>query len=184
VLVARRGDRLRALADSLGPERVSILAADLLDDDAPRRILEHVGSRHGRLDLLVNNAGAAWRGNFADGGYENVRRTMAINFDAQVRLTEELLPLLRSSAPSAIVNVASTAGRVARAGSGGLQRFEVRPGRLVGLAVGGGALGRRPRRPGPSGLHLDRGIPAVRADRQAAHPLDGLNTGEGGRGHL
>ena len=43
---------------------------------------------------------------------------MAINFDAQVRLTEALLGLLRSSSPSAIVNVASTAGRVARAGSG------------------------------------------------------------------
>jgi uncharacterized protein len=43
---------------------------------------------------------------------------MLINFDAQVRLTEALLPLLRSSTPSAIVNVASTAGRVARASSG------------------------------------------------------------------
>ena len=43
---------------------------------------------------------------------------MAINFDAQVRLTEALLGLLRASAPSAIVNVASTAGRVARGGTG------------------------------------------------------------------
>ena len=43
---------------------------------------------------------------------------MRLNFDAVVRLTEALLPLLRSSAPSAIVNVASTAGRVARPGSG------------------------------------------------------------------
>ena len=70
------------------------------------------------MDLLVNNAGAGFRASFADGGYENVRRTMAINFDAQVRLTEALLALLRASAPSAIVNVASTAGRVARAGTG------------------------------------------------------------------
>jgi short-subunit dehydrogenase len=43
---------------------------------------------------------------------------MELNFDAQVRLTEELLPLLRASAPSAIVNVSSTAGRVARGGAG------------------------------------------------------------------
>jgi short-subunit dehydrogenase len=118
VLIARREERLRALAASLGEERVSFVAVDLLDDDAPERIREHVSERHGRLDLLVNNAGAAWRATFANGGYENVRRTMAINFDAQVRLTEALLPLLRASAPSAIVNVASTAGRVARAGSG------------------------------------------------------------------
>ena len=118
VLVARREERLRALASSIGERRVSWVAADLLDEDAPARIRDHVSQRHGRLDLLVNNAGAAWRAHFADGGYENVRRTMAINFDAQVRLTEALLPLLRASAPSAIVNVASTAGRVARAGSG------------------------------------------------------------------
>jgi short-subunit dehydrogenase len=118
VLVGRREERLRALSDALGEERVSFLAVDLVDEDAPALIREHVAERHERLDLLVNNAGAAWRARFADGGYENVRRTMAINFDAQVRLTEALLPLLRASAPSAIVNVASTAGRVARAGTG------------------------------------------------------------------
>jgi short-subunit dehydrogenase len=125
VLVARREERLRALAAELGggageaaSRRVSHLAVDLLDEDAPARIREHVLERHGRLDLLVNNAGAAWRASFADGGYANVHRTMLINFDAQVRLTEALLPLLRSCAPSAIVNVASTASRVARARSG------------------------------------------------------------------
>jgi short-subunit dehydrogenase len=118
VLVARREERLRSLAAELGEGRVSHLAVDLLDEDAPARVLAHVTERHGRLDLLVNNAGAAWRATFADGGYENVRRTMAINFDAQLRLTEALLPLLRASAPSAIVNVASTAGRVARGGTG------------------------------------------------------------------
>jgi short-subunit dehydrogenase len=118
VLVARREQRLHDLATQLGERQVSFIAVDLLDENAPTRIRDHVLERHGRLDLLVNNAGAAWRANFADGGYENVRRTMAINFDAQVRLTEALLPLLRASAPSAIVNVASTAGRIARAGSG------------------------------------------------------------------
>jgi short-subunit dehydrogenase len=117
VLVARREGRLRALCEQLG-ERASYVAIDLLDEDAPERIAEHVRERYGRLDLLVNNAGAAWRATFAEGGYANVHRTMEIDFDAQVRLTEALLPALRDSAPSAIVNVASTAGRVARAGSG------------------------------------------------------------------
>ncbi len=118
VLVARRADRLAEVAASLdGP--VSWLALDLTADDAPTRVREYlleVGG--GRLDLLVNNAGAARRARFADGGHANVRWTMAVNFDAPVRLTQELLPLLRSSAPSAIVNVASTASRVARAGTG------------------------------------------------------------------
>jgi len=118
VLVARRQQRLRALADALGAERVSCVAVDVTDEDAPAQIHDHVRERHGRVDLLVNNAGAAWRARFGDGGYENVRRTMALNFDAQLRVTEALLELLRSSAPSAIVNVASTAARVARPGTG------------------------------------------------------------------
>jgi len=117
VLVARREERLQQLAESL-PAEASLVATDLTDGDAPERIRAHVEEKHDRLTLLVNNAGGAWRAKFADGGYENVRRHMEVNFDAVVRLSESLLPLLRASAPSAVVNVASTAGRVARGGSG------------------------------------------------------------------
>jgi short-subunit dehydrogenase len=118
VLVARREDRLASLAAAL-PCPATYVAVDLTADDAPARVRAHVEATHGgRLTLLVNNAGASWRATFADGGWENVRRTMAVNFDAVVRLTEALLPLLRAGAPSAIVNVASTAGRIARPGAG------------------------------------------------------------------
>jgi uncharacterized protein len=114
ILVARREDRLKALADELGGG-AKIVAVDLTDDDAPAKVAEAVGDE---LHLLVNNAGAAWRGRFGDTGWEHVKRHMELNFDAQVRLTEALLPALRKSAPSAIVNVASTAARVARGNSG------------------------------------------------------------------
>jgi short-subunit dehydrogenase len=118
VLVARREELLRELAESL-PCPATYLALDLTDEDAPARVRAHLEAEHGAaLHLLVNNAGAAWRAKFVDGGYANVRRHMELNFDAVVRLTEELLPMLRRSAPSAIVNVASTAGRVSRAGTG------------------------------------------------------------------
>src|SRR4051794_9159564 len=70
VLVARREDRLRALADELGG--APVIAADLPRAEEPRRIAEAVEREHGRLDLLVNNAGAAWRGTFAETGTENV----------------------------------------------------------------------------------------------------------------
>jgi uncharacterized protein len=118
ILVARREERLRALAESL-PCEASWVAVDLTEPDAPERIRAHVAERHGgRLTLLVNNAGASWRGSFGEVGYANVQRHMELNFDAVLRLTEALLPQLRAAAPSAIVNVASTAGRVARARTG------------------------------------------------------------------
>ena len=107
IAVARRAERLEKLADG-----VVAVPADLTDADAPARVREAVEREGGRLELLVNNAGAEWRSTFAEGGYANVRQTMDVNFDAVVRLSEALLPLLRASTPSSIVNVSSVAGRV------------------------------------------------------------------------
>ena len=121
VLVARREDRLRALADELGG--ATVIAEDLVGPGAPGRIAQTVEREHGRLHLLVNNAGGSWRASFAEGGWANVERHMKLNFEAPLRLTENLLPLLRRTAQAstrrvAIVNVASTAARVSRPRAG------------------------------------------------------------------
>ena len=122
VLVARRRERLDGLAAELGGGLV--IAGDLTRPETLAEILARVQEEHGRLDLLVNNAGAAWRGTFSDTGWANVHRHMQLNFEAPVRLVEALLPLLRATAAQrpgrrvSIVNVASTAGRVARPRSG------------------------------------------------------------------
>ena len=144
MLVARREERLRELA---APRAVAGRRARELGRGRSRgrgRAGADPRARHSsatgdKLDLLVNNAGAAWRKPFAEGGYENVRRTMAINFDAQVRLTEALLGLLRSSAPSAIVNVASHRRACDAQGHRRLQRLQGRARVVVGRAVDGGA---------------------------------------------
>src|SRR3954452_22702880 len=114
LLVARREDRLKSLADEIG---AIYAAADLTDPEAVARVARRAESEFNRLDLLVNNAGGnRKRGEFgdADYGYEYVREIMDQNFDSAVRVTEALLPFLRRSAPSAIVNVGSIAGRIAR----------------------------------------------------------------------
>jgi len=126
VLVARREEKLRALAEELGG--ATVIAIDLTADDAPQHVREIVEREHGELHLLVNNAGAAWRGRFADTGWANIERHMKLDFEAPVRLTEALLPLLRRTAAAAaghtpdrhvaIVNIASTASRVSRPSSG------------------------------------------------------------------
>ena len=124
MLVARRQERLDALAHELGG--ATVVAVDLTEPEAPAEVLAAVARAHGELHLLVNNAGGSWRGGFAETGWENVERHMKLNFEAPVRLTEELLPLLRATAakraptakPRAIVNVSSTSGRVGRPRAG------------------------------------------------------------------
>jgi uncharacterized protein len=123
VLVARRQDRLDKLAAELGG--ATVVAVDLTDPSAPHAVLEAVGRAYaGELHLLVNNAGARWAGSFAETGWDNVERHMKINFEAPLRLTDTLLPMLRATAakqqrPVSIVNVSSTSGRVARANASG-----------------------------------------------------------------
>ena len=95
VLVARREDRLQALAADIGG---TVFAADLIDPQTPARVAELVEREFGALHLLVNNAGARWVTDFADGGWENVERHLRVNFEAPVRLVEALLPLLRRTA--------------------------------------------------------------------------------------
>ena len=122
VLVARRRERLERLADELGG--ATVIALDLTDPAASTAIREVIEERHGgRLNLLVNNAGASWRAAFGEGGWENLERHMKLNFDAQAKLTAELLPQLRATATAserrvAIVNVASTSARVSRPNAG------------------------------------------------------------------
>jgi short-subunit dehydrogenase len=122
VLVARREQQLQTLARQLGG--ATVIAADLTDADASARVRDTLEREHGELHMLVNNAGAAWRGRFGDEGWDNVERHMKLNFEAPVRLTEALIPLLRATAERdgahrvSIVNVASTAARVSRPNSG------------------------------------------------------------------
>lgn len=106
--VARRRARLEQLG-------CLYEVADLTDPEAPARVAARAESEFGRLDLLVNNAGGnRTRGDFAELGYEYVHEVMEQNFDSAVRMTEAFIPFLRRSAPSAIVNVGSIAGRIAR----------------------------------------------------------------------
>jgi short-subunit dehydrogenase len=116
LLVARRADRLAALAAEL-PGALAV-EADLLSEDGPARVASAVDLAGGRLAVLVNNAGTGGRGTFEQAGYAGVRQTMELNFDAQLRVTEALLPAVRAAAPSSILFVSSVSGRIARPGAG------------------------------------------------------------------
>jgi NAD(P)-dependent dehydrogenase (short-subunit alcohol dehydrogenase family) len=99
-------EEIRALGKSV---KVDLFIADLSSMKDIRRVAKEYREKHDRLDVLVNNAGAInmEREKTVD-GYE---RTFATNHLGYFLLTEELLDLLKKSAPARIVNVASEAHR-------------------------------------------------------------------------
>jgi NAD(P)-dependent dehydrogenase (short-subunit alcohol dehydrogenase family) len=92
-----------------GTGQVEGLVADLSLASEVRRLAREFRARYSRLDILVNNAGAIFtrREETAQG----IEKTLALNHLGYVLLTLELLDLLKASAPSRVVNVASEAHR-------------------------------------------------------------------------
>ncbi|MEV8442807.1 SDR family oxidoreductase [Actinosynnema sp. NPDC051121] len=117
VLTARDPRKAEQAAGWLG---VGHHPLDVTDDASVAALAEHLTRRHGRLDVLVNNAAIhydTWqRASSADLGV--VREAMETNFYGPWRTVLGLLPLLRASRRPRVVNVSSEAGSLASMGGG------------------------------------------------------------------
>ena len=107
-----RGAEVVDAINAAGPGQAVFYRADLASLAEVKALADRVKDRHGRLDLLINNAGIGGASNdprreSAD-GHELV---FAVNYLSHFLLTRELLPLLEASAPARIVNVASIGQR-------------------------------------------------------------------------
>ncbi|MGI9111055.1 MAG: SDR family NAD(P)-dependent oxidoreductase [Gaiellaceae bacterium] len=108
VLLARRLERLEALATELGG---GFEVCDVADREQVHRAAAATLARHARIDLLVNNAGIAGRGDILTLEPERIEALLATNYLGGVWCTRAFLPCLGRG--SHIVNVVSVAGAVA-----------------------------------------------------------------------
>ncbi|RIX27740.1 SDR family NAD(P)-dependent oxidoreductase [Amnibacterium setariae] len=123
VLVARRRDRLEALASRIGGDAV-VIEADVTDAAQAQAAVAQAVEVAGRLDIVINNAGVMLLGPAEEAPYEEWERMVAVNVTGVLATTYAALPHLLSAAETAerrvadVVTISSTAGRIARAGSG------------------------------------------------------------------
>ncbi|MBV8065390.1 MAG: SDR family oxidoreductase [Actinobacteria bacterium] len=115
VLLARRTDRLQALAAEIGGEAE---ACDVGDREAVGAAATRILERHPRIGLLVNNAGIPGRSGFEDGDPATIENVMRVNYLGGIWCLRAFLPGLEAAAPSHVVNIVSVAGEVAFPPSG------------------------------------------------------------------
>jgi len=114
-LLARRAQRIEALAEELGNGALAI-EADVTDRASLQAAAERVQGELGGADILVNNAGVMLLAPFSSAQREEMRQMIEVNLLGAIVATEVFLDQLRDGGGD-LVNISSVAGRTARAGN-------------------------------------------------------------------
>jgi len=124
-LVARRRDRLEKVAEAIVGDggKALVLEADLTDAEQAAGAVSRAAEEFGRLDIIINNAGLLYPGPVAEAPAGEWERMIAINVGGVLNVIRAALPHLVAAASlpprhvADLVNISSTGGRVARAGT-------------------------------------------------------------------
>jgi len=92
------------------PDGVTMLVCDVTDDSSVETMLKDVMSRAGRIDLVVNNAGSGLIGAAEESSTEQALQLFDVNVFGIIRVTNGVLPLMRSQSQGRIINISSVAG--------------------------------------------------------------------------
>lgn len=114
VLMARRAERLEDAAADLPPDRVTVVPGDVAQPPDVERLLRVTQERHGRLDIVISNAGIHRTAPFLDTTLDEWRALMAVNLDGTFLVCRAgARAMVEGGRPGSVVIVASTNSLVA-----------------------------------------------------------------------
>ena len=112
---ARKVEQMQAAIDELGADRVIGIPADLSQMDGMQHLADELAKRESKLDILINNAGAAWGQPYLEFSEAGWHRTMDLNVKTPFFLTQKLHGLLVAAAsperPAKVIHVSSIDGQ-------------------------------------------------------------------------
>jgi NAD(P)-dependent dehydrogenase (short-subunit alcohol dehydrogenase family) len=130
IATARRGDRLNELAHSCGGDRIDTIAGDITDAQHREAVVARVRD-HGRLDVLVNNAGICDDSPIENQTLDELTHVIDVNLISVLDLCRLTAPLLRAANSASVINVASMYGLVASRGP--MAGYNATKGALINL---------------------------------------------------
>ncbi len=105
---ARRVDRMAPLATA----GAIVVGSDVTDDASLEALVAQITADHGRIDVLVNNAGYGSYGAVEDVPIAEARRQFDVNVFGLARLTQLVLPTMRAQRSGTIINISSIGGKI------------------------------------------------------------------------
>src|SRR5262249_50408753 len=107
--IARRVEKL----NELNARGVLTIPADITDEKSTIHAVETIIRKTGKIDVLINNAGYGEYGAFEDVSIENAKKQLEVNLFGLARITQLIIPHMRSQQSGKIINISSTGGKMA-----------------------------------------------------------------------
>ena len=108
VLLARRKDRIEALAREIGNEALAVVC-DVTHPEQVKQAVHAAAQKYGRIDVLVNNAGQGLHATIEEIGIEDFKDVLDLNCVAPLVMMQAVIPHMRRQGAGSIVNVSSGA---------------------------------------------------------------------------
>ena len=108
VIIDMKVEEAAGLADRLGATAETL---DVRDADAATALVDRIACEHGRIDVLINNAGTDKTESIEDLTQEDFDRVVAVNLRAPFVLSKAVFPLMREAGQGYVVNIVSTAAK-------------------------------------------------------------------------
>jgi NAD(P)-dependent dehydrogenase (short-subunit alcohol dehydrogenase family) len=110
----RNLEKSRTITEIAGKEHLSlqVVQLDVTDDISVRNAIKRIEDEKGKIDVLVNNAGYGLFSSIEDATLDQIKKQFETNFFGVIRLTREVLPIMRRQRNGTIVNVSSAVGKV------------------------------------------------------------------------
>ncbi len=105
---ARRVEKMQDLVDAGG----HALKMDILDEAEVQAVVKEITDKHGKIDVLVNNAGYAIYGSVEETTIEDAKRQFNVNIFGLARLTQLIIPYMREQRSGTIINMSSVGGKI------------------------------------------------------------------------
>jgi NADP-dependent 3-hydroxy acid dehydrogenase YdfG len=117
ILGARRLERLQALAKELGLGKGDVRQTDVTEYAQVKRLVDHAVQLHGRIDVIINNAGLMPHSPLERGKVQDWDRMIDVNVKGVLYGIAAALPYMKEQRSGHVINVSSVAGHLVRPGS-------------------------------------------------------------------
>lgn len=115
VITARRKPKLEELAKELSRKGVEaiVIEADMADEKDAHRLIAEAHKKCGRIDILINNAGAMLNAPLVRAEMKDVQRMLDLNVLGLIAASHAAVPIMKAQGGGHIVNISSAAARIA-----------------------------------------------------------------------